>query len=141
MLTVALGALGALFAWLTVWKHRRSVPVITAQSSAADVLKAAVRSSKNPERKRYKTADNRYGLLVHGDGNALVLTPPIVFESGGEILHAWDNTSDPDRLVKVVGLLTPEFGSFEPGADDIDAPMSVDAAVEAGHGEILTYTG
>lgn len=140
--TVVVGGLGAAAALVTTWTHRKTVPVITSQTSPADVLRAAQRASNSLERTRYKTAHDKHGLLVHRDGQALVLTPPIAFESGGALWDAWNKTKDPNRFGNVVAKLTPGFdGRFEPGPDDIPWPLAVEQAVEVGRGELLDYKG
>ncbi|HEX9992981.1 MAG TPA: hypothetical protein VGB14_08650 [Acidimicrobiales bacterium] len=141
VLTIVVGALGAGAALVANWQHRRDVPAVVETSPVTDVLRAAARSSGSVTRRRYKVGD-RYGLLVQRDGAALVLSPPICFESGGPVRKAFDDTKDPDRFAKAVAAMPADFdGRFDPGADDIAGPIVVEQAVEAGQGDLLVYKG
>ena len=139
VMTVAVGGAGAVAALLSIWHHRRSTPIITKRSSPEEVLRAAQRSSNQLERARYKVGD-KHGLLVHRDGDALVLSPPISFEPTGTMFTAWDNTTDSDRFRRMVDALPANFdGAFNPSSDDIPAPTAVpiDDVKEVGRAELL----
>jgi hypothetical protein len=139
VLTVAVGGAGAVAALVSLWLHRKSTPIITPRSTPAQVLRAARRSHDKLERPRFRAGDN-HGLLVHRDGDALVLTPPISFEPTGALFDAWDDRTDAERFEHLVAALPADFdGVFRPGSDDFAAPtaVAIEDAEEVGRAELL----
>jgi hypothetical protein len=139
LLTVAVGAAGAVAALVSVRRHRISTPVINTRSDPAQVLRAAYRSDKRLERPRYKVGD-KFGLLVHRDGDALVLTPPISFEPRGALYTAWSGEENPHRFEHIIDALPDDFdGQFSPGLADIPeiTAIAIEDAERAGHAVLL----
>lgn len=136
VLGVLLGTVGATAAAVSTWVHRRRVPVVTG-AGPAEVLRAAARRGGSLSRPRYRTADDREGLLVHRDGGAYVLTPPVRFSAPDTVVQALQGNVPPKELVKLLGATFD--GVFAPLANGIAAPTAVEQATEVGSGALLVY--
>ncbi|MFI0910510.1 hypothetical protein [Streptomyces abikoensis] len=81
------GVAAAALTWITLRVFRIYKPLITEDSSPLDVLRAAARHGPHFERLVYSTSGDNplYGILVHRDGEATVLTAPIVFSGPSEL--------------------------------------------------------
>jgi hypothetical protein len=79
LVTWLAGLGGAAVAASIVHAHRRKVAVVTPTSQPIEVLKAASRADPRAKRSVYQTPDSKLGLLIHADGKAVVLAPPVEF--------------------------------------------------------------
>ncbi|GAA3158877.1 hypothetical protein GCM10010531_07800 [Blastococcus jejuensis] len=79
VVSVTCGLLAAGGAALRVWWHRRAVPAVTPTSSPLAVLGAAAKADPALDRPVYRDTGGACGLLVHTDGEAMVLTPPVEY--------------------------------------------------------------
>lgn len=129
------GAFAAAGAYVA--NHRRSVPLINHRSTPEDVLRAVMNGADHlNDRKRFVTPDDKYGLFVQWDRDAVVLTPPIVVAKPDTMLDA---LRDPD-LDRAVAAVDPSFrGRFVPAANDIKRPQAFETATEVGTGILLDY--
>ncbi len=110
-LTLSLGLLGVgvAEAWIRLRRGRHIV--VTAETPPSQVLRAARQAGNTINRKVYVTDNGEHGLLVQRDRGAYVLSPPILFNRGDELVEALRETDDGNRFDKVIAALSPDFES------------------------------
>lgn len=131
VVTAASGAVAWAAATVKVQLHRKDVPVISESSSPRDVLAAAAKADGHVVRDRYKAGD-RVGLFVHRDGDAVVLTPPVLFSKPDGVataLAAGDLAGVSDAATGA------DFdGKFEANDQTVPSPGAYPGAVHVASG-------
>ncbi|MBQ0987786.1 hypothetical protein KBZ10_25355 [Streptomyces sp. F63] len=126
LVTVGAAAFTAVAALTVVGIHRWHTPLITQRTSVLNILRAVQkRGSETFEQPVYQISENPacYGLLVHHDREATVLTPPIKFSKPDTLFKIYNKT---DRnltdAINEINKIEESGGIFDAKKNTSDLP-------------------
>jgi len=148
VVSIIVGLLCLAVSAASVLVHRHRVPLVPRSSSEVEVLTAAAKADHHLTREMYMTSDKKQGLLVHTDGNALVLSPPVLYGRPdiGDALRKNDLTAAlktiEENLKDTAIQDADKFnGRFATGGAWVTEPTTVLDATHAGTAPFLSYDG